>query len=90
MAKYIDADRLETSVLNVIHNRKAVDPIEILQIISQQPTVEVQAARHGLWLKNEFIDNHCEVSYDYICSVCGEHENDDKGYCSNCGAKMDE
>ena len=89
MARYIDADRLEASVLNAIHSRKAVSSGEILQIINQQPAVEVHATRRGIWVKNEFIDDHCEVSYDFICSECGEHEDDDKGYCSNCGAKMD-
>lgn len=57
----------------------------VLEIISNQPTADVQEVRHGKWRKVQ----------NYALCTCCKHEvnwcNDDylSPYCPNCGAKMD-
>lgn len=60
----------------------------VLEIISNQPTADVQEVRHGEW---------CHIGGDeWCCSYCGHivstegsWEKPTKKYCSECGAKMD-
>ena len=66
-------------------------------LISMQPTADVQPVVHGTWIKD--VDD--EYEFTYICSKCGSNctssvniENNTKTmyrtkYCPNCGAKMD-
>lgn len=70
----------------------------VLEIISNQPTADVQEVRHG---RNETPFHPAD---EFICSECGicfremsSYDLDDDvfkefyfNYCPNCGAKMDE
>ena len=49
-----------------------------MQIIDEQPTIEAEPVRHGVWECGGF------------CSVCGlDNEERKTDYCPNCGARMD-
>lgn len=50
----------------------------VLEIISNQPTADVQEVRHGEWEKSDF---------DVVCSICGHIESAPRPFCSECGAK---
>lgn len=57
----------------------------VLEIISNQPTADVQEVRHGEWLEDDY--GYCR------CSNCRyEHDSPEciTPYCPECGTKMDE
>lgn len=57
---------------------------EMLDIINEQPTADVQEVKHGEWKA----EGDCGITR---CSVCGWtiEEDIEDNYCRNCGAKMD-
>lgn len=66
----------------------------VLEIISNQPTADVQEVRHGKWI---YVDGDLGWA-DCKCSECGYTDTDSfedctecfYNFCPNCGAKMDE
>lgn len=66
----------------------------VLEIISNQPTANVQEVRHGDWIKikDRFFSSSDGRDGNVVkCSVCGELSscNFSTPYCSICGTKMD-
>ena len=61
----------------------------INQLITKQPTADVQEIKHGRWISNDLGG----YEWAYYCSECGWVDgypfNDRHKYCPNCGAKMD-
>ena len=56
--------------------------------VEVQPTIDAEPVRHGKWMPRE--EGKVYPFWErYTCSECGEH-SDDKRYCPNCGARMDE
>lgn len=56
----------------------------VLEIISNQPTADVQEVRNGKWIKSK---------NERKCSLCGYFyftNTDTFNFCPHCGAKMDE
>ena len=94
MTRLIDADALIPMMKYATTDSEiGVFPIKIgfdaiAEVINSAQTVEAEPVRHGKWLPREE-----GVVYPfwerYTCSECGEH-SDDKRYCPNCGARMDE
>ncbi len=59
----------------------------ILKAIDDQPTVDTEPIRYGVW-------EHCYEENVAICSICkeehylGTYHQYARNYCSNCGARM--
>lgn len=96
--EYIEREALFRAIENIpdnellgTDNTTFVELPTVLDIISEQPTADVQEVRHAEWVLQE--NKHPEA----VCSNCGrevvyqivnnrwEFEN----YCPHCGAKMD-
>lgn len=102
MARYIDADNLinELSAACMPIYEKGItgilgDNSSITDIINEQPTADVQEARHGKWEATELMyENGCtrcsECKTEYYASnleeICGDTF---PTYCPLCGARMD-
>ena len=90
MSRYIDADALLDIAKNKYHDIIAgrypfnIVVYDLVQIIEEQPTLDLAPVVHGEW---DFIGD-----YDSRCSVCGEEycigPNEDYNFCPNCGADM--
>lgn len=102
MSRYIDADNLinELSAACMPIYEKGItgilgDNSSIADIINEQPTADVQEARHGKWESTELMyENGCtrcsECKTEYYASdleeICGDTF---PTYCPLCGARMD-
>lgn len=102
MSRYIDADNLinELSAACMPIYEKGItgilgDNSSIADIINEQPTADVQEARHGKWEGTELMyENGCtrcsECKTEYYASnleeICGDTF---PTYCPLCGARMD-
>lgn len=102
MARYIDADNLinELSAACMPIYEKGItgilgDNSSIADIINEQPTTDVQEARHGKWESTELMyENDCtrcsECKTEYYANdleeICGDTF---PTYCPLCGARMD-
>ena len=93
MTRLIDADALITAVLKnaidyaVVFGNADMHRL-LVRVIAHQPTVDAEPVRHGKWMPRE--EGKVYPFWErYTCSECGEH-SDDKRYCPNCGARMDE
>ncbi len=57
--------------------------------LTRIPTADVAEVKHGEWIngrRNDWKNN----TYEEMCSVCGRYTQEfRRGYCPNCGAKMD-
>ena len=96
MARYIDADRTKTELLENavrIYDTQNMSTEDVMYIIDEQPTADVAEVKHGKWIiKTDEYD--CEYM---MCSVCKEEfypvdadtVDTTPNYCPNCGAKMD-
>lgn len=71
----------------------------VIQEFLTNAKIEVEPVRHGHWVVHEYWhganrDNAtmgtCYKSHYVTCSMCGEREEEQKNYCPECGAKMDE
>ena len=86
MAEYINRAELIENL-----NKFATEHYNALinQIITKQPTADVQEVRHGRWISNDLGG----YKWAYYCSECGWVDgypfNDRHKYCPNCGARMD-
>lgn len=88
MARYIDADALESIVQSLNedgleitrHEYKIID-----RVIFEFPTVDIAERKHGEWIKAK--GSLWDLAH---CSVCGKLVVgvDDANYCPNCGADM--
>ena len=92
MTRPIDADALKDDILKsavMIDDRGIQTGYEIaIELIKKQPTIDAEPVRHGKWMPRE--EGKVYPFWErYTCSECGEH-SDDKRYCPNCGARMDE
>ena len=100
MTKYINADNLinELSAACMPIYEKGItgilgDNSSIADIINEQPTADVQEARHGKW-EARIYENGCtrcsECKTEYYASnleeICGDTF---PTYCPLCGARMD-
>ena len=87
MTRLIDADAYEHAVQG---NPYVSDSVKryVRCSIQSQPTIDAEPVRHGKWMPRE--EGKVYPFWErYTCSECGEH-SDDKRYCPNCGARMDE
>ena len=65
-------------------NQSFIDHADVIDILSDMPTVDAVEVVHGRWIVDD--------SGVIICSECGaEHEWQDyrATFCEDCGAKMD-
>lgn len=64
-------------------NQSFVDHAEVIDILSDMPTVDAVEVVHGRWIRrhNETKCSRCKFIY--------YSNHDDFNYCPNCGAKMD-
>ena len=99
MRRYIDADE----ALRMIQNSKQDNPCEssykgiwntahecCISCVDAVPTADVVEVRHGEWVEQIRDYGEYMATEGFKCSVCGyETMDNDKKYCSECGAKMD-
>lgn len=88
MARYIDADKIDTEKAykrNEIYYRNSFKSgvASTLHLLAKIPTADVVEVKQGKWVNIMFTQR-------YRCSLCGNeiYFGKDK-YCSECGAKMD-
>ena len=64
---------------------------DVLGILADMPTADVQEVRHGRWkccyVKDAF---QCAYHCVNVCSKCGRESLVKENFCPNCGARMDE
>lgn len=109
MSRYIDADKLSEEISHTyIDNDSAlsyrasfdgdtlIGKMQVIDIISEQPTADVQEVRHGKWIREDLVEIvFITEVYLWRCSECGEEFKETENnighyhYCTNCGAKMD-
>ena len=81
MSRYIDADKLLTTLLDDLPYKASVK-----RVLMQAPTADVVEVRHGEWKLGK-------SGVMYFCSFCGyaahPREEEQWNFCPNCGAKMD-
>ena len=82
MARYIDADKLDTRPKG--NNSQRTMWLQIKWLIDEAPTADVEEVRHGEWIKAPC----SEKDGDAHCSECNHWDWSDCKYCSSCGAKM--
>lgn len=101
--EYIEREALIRTIENIPDNELLgndnitfVELPTVLDIISEQPTSDVQEVRHGRWLPKHYEGGLLGGSNVDECSECGYERliRDMKyrtvyKYCPNCGAKMD-
>lgn len=75
-------------------NDKLMNPVikllNVVEIIEEQPTIEVAPVVHGKWVKYSFscVCTQCETEFDDdIRRIMGEGKM--PNFCPECGAKMD-
>ena len=98
MNEYIEREYLVDHIHACMENdrlMKTATKEEILQMVADAPSADVQPVVHGKWVlsdnqRREDVDNG---NYLYFCSQCLRSDLHAKSvtvsYCWNCGAKMD-
>lgn len=97
--EYIEREALIRTIENIPDNELLgndnttfVELPTVLDIISEQPTADVQEARHGEW---ELIDEcanegvYCSNCHKKVYRAKYANQKVKSNYCPNCGAKMD-
>lgn len=102
MPRYIDADALEKAVERYFNGLPIQGRDDILAIIANAPTADVQEVKRGEWTEKEVIHrdeakNIIEEWQSCRCSVCDRYDTrpymyyfDKPNFCSWCGADMRE
>ena len=95
--RLIDANALKDGLSNLEasgghkYYRQGMDDVLhkfMPSFIDEQPTVDAVEVVHGRWI-NPYMNRYGHPCH--CCSVCGfKASYQDKNYCPNCGAKMDE
>lgn len=97
MSRYIDADKLIEQFKERHGNRSEYLKIytlsEIINVIDQQPTADVEEVQYGKWI---YEDYHETMGHAFQCSVCmrwmftnsPEYVVEEYPYC-HCGAKIE-
>ena len=91
MARYIDADKFAERIrLSPAFKKMAFegDLLQrvVLDILGNAPTADVQAVRHGEWIRPTII-GVLTTNLPH-CSVCENVPCDEANFCPNCGADM--
>lgn len=82
------------AVIELAKSNKAVcsclaDIVDVMQIVNDIPTADVQSVKHGHWVwESNYRDYDGDICSVYSCSVCSVHSDDTTNFCPNCGAKM--
>ena len=80
MNRYINEDAL----LKAVEGYADMTRADLLYILEDIPTADVEEVRHGKWTKSSPCNRFMN------CSSCGFGQNHTTfNYCPNCGAKMD-
>lgn len=83
--RLIDADKLTPSGFFVVDGNNPKNSLdELINRISNAPTVDAVEVVHGRWTYTEG-----EYEVYMICSECGWESDFRTNYCPHCGAKMD-
>lgn len=102
MSRYIDANefwnnRPENLDPKISDYNRGWDnyATEILTVLEDTPTADVEAVRHGHWIHSVKVLDEKHSCHRFKCSLCGrvtarpfETDVEDLPYC-HCGAKMD-
>ncbi len=105
MTRYIDADKLHYSRVQIVHSDGTIGGHQAVVMsaeIKDAPTADVVEVKHGYWKRNErnipkmreFHEKGIASSMDkksifYSCSCCNSWGSLSQNYCFECGAKMD-
>lgn len=95
MARYIDADKINAKLTDEYHGMisdESMKIYEIIRMLDDAPTADVQKVRHGQWLPFQVMDfSPVPKTVALSCSLCQDIIFGEKlpAYCPSCGAKMD-
>ena len=95
MARYIDADKLTDKLEDLQFNAPVMVPVmkiyNVIELVEDQPTAEVEEVRHGEWMKEGccFYCSECKKTYGLGSTQTIYDVKRHWLHCPNCGAKMD-
>ena len=71
-------------------NQSFVDHADVIDILSDMPTVDAVEVVHGRWEKRTDVFGFVRCSNCHDCNIYDDWADGKKwNYCPNCGAKMD-
>ena len=98
MARFIDAEKLTKEIENTYLDGDSsysfhatgegdtlIGKFQVLDIIFDQPTADVEEVRHGKWIVHKIGGK----VWKRQCSVCKAYYRGISPFCKECGAKMD-
>lgn len=88
MSRYIDADALKETMMQIANNSSMKKYI-IDTYIDTAPTADVKPIVYGEWIEHKWAE---ETEYslisNYECSICHTWENKKSYFCPCCGSNM--
>ena len=91
MDKYINVK--DINYFCIPSRNMSVEKVVLKKDIDKIPPADVEPVRHGRWKRIQWVTDDREQAGGYWisrCSSCRVPYNEEKQYCPNCGAKMDE
>ena len=90
---YINKEEIRQAIEQLKNDTDTIDILvginRVGSAIASQPTADVVEVKHGEWINGRYNDWKDNV-YEEMCSVCGRYSQEyGRGYCPNCGAKLD-
>ena len=87
--KYVDVDEMKARIH--CDDPEMRDYKTLMTFIDNLPEADVAPVVHAHWIKHDYAEEFCEtIIPNYECSHCHQWFRDDRDYCGECGAKMDE
>ncbi len=85
MPTYYEGEKLKSRFRNVITD--FIHKSEIIMIIDNTPTADVQEVKHGAWINEYYYGDN----FYHTCDQCHTEQlvNYYDEYCAKCGSKMD-
>lgn len=68
--------------MDIPYNVRLNEYLAFKHIILNCKCIDAEPVKHARWIM-------CDLDGTCFCSRCGEYGNNQRGYCENCGAKMD-
>ncbi len=93
MARYIDAEKIERTILDLrirtdIGSAECYAYTQALRAIHHTYTADVEEVKHGEW-SHLGGDEWCCTNCGDVITTEGSWDKPTKKYCNECGAKMD-
>lgn len=88
--RLIDADVLYQKAMDIIHDKKDMKALGIVNAIMLAPIVDAEPVKHGKWVNIRKYLMTCSVcNIDFGSDIPARYAAEVWNFCPNCGAKMD-